>query len=206
MDAKKKTLGAAERDEQQRATCRHRITQRPADAYVILDESGTHLNLTPRYARAPRGHRAYGQAPRNTPRNTTIIAAVSTAGMGPTMLLDGAMDTPAFAVYLQHFLLPWLQPGQIVVMDNLSVHKSGRVQALIEGAGCELWYVPAYSPDLSPIELAFAQLKAWLRRAQARTREALEAAIARGLDQITSADAQSYFTHCGYIGASVVAQ
>lgn len=126
--------------------------------------------------------------------------------MGPTMLLEGALDTAAFAVYLKRFLIPWLQPGQIVVMDNLSGHKSGQVQALIEGAGCELWYVPAYSPDLSPIELAFAQLKAWLRRAQARTHDALETAIARALDQITAADAQSYFTHCGYTGASVVAQ
>jgi transposase len=80
-------------------------------------------------------------------------------------------------------------------MDNLSVHKSGRVQALIKGAGCELWYLPAYSPDLSPIELAFAQLKAWLRRAQARTHDALEAAIARALDQIMAANTQNYFKH-----------
>jgi hypothetical protein len=139
LDAKKKTLGASERDEQQRHHFRQRITQRPAKSFVILDESGTNLNLTPRYARAPRGQRAYGRVPRNTPPNTTVVAALSTRGMGPAMTLPGAVDTAAFVTYLEQFLVPWLQPGQVVVMDNLSVHKSVRVQAIIEAAGCELW-------------------------------------------------------------------
>lgn len=106
---------------------------------MILDESGTNLNLTPRYARAPRGQRAYGRVPRNTPPNTTVVATLSTRGMGPAMTLPGAVDTAAFVTYLEQFLVPWLQPGQVVVMDNLSVHKSVRVQAIIEAAGCELW-------------------------------------------------------------------
>jgi transposase len=206
VDAQKKTLGASERDEQQRQHFQQRITQRPADTFVILDESGTNLNLTPRYARAPRGQRAYGSAPRNTPRNTTVVAALSTRGMGPTMTLPGALDTTAFEVYLEHFLVPWLQPGQVVVLDNLSVHKSGRVQAMIEAAGCELWYLPAYSPDLSPIELAFAKLKEILRRAKARTQDALDAAIALALEQISASDAHGYFTHCGYLVHATLAQ
>lgn len=173
---------------------------------MILDESGTNLNLTPRYARAPRGQRAYGQIPRNTPRNTTVVAALSLRGMGPVMTLAGALDTAAFEVYLERFLIPWLQPGQIVVMDNLSVHKSGRVHALIEAAGCELWYLPAYSPDLSPIELAFAKLKEILRRAKARTQEALDGALALALEGITPADAHGYFKHCGYTVDSHQAQ
>jgi transposase len=165
---------------------------------VIVDESGTNLNLTPRYARAPRGQRANGQVPRNTPPNTTLIAALTTSGMGPAMTLSGATDTAAFEIYVTHVLAPSLRPGQIVVMDNLSAHKNRRVRELITARGCELWYLPSYSPDLSPIEEAFSKLKALLRRAKARTHEALEHAIALALDQITAADARGYFTHCGY--------
>ncbi len=165
---------------------------------MIVDESGTNLNLTPRYARAPRGQRAYGQVPRNTPPNTTLIATLTMSGMGPAMVMSGATDTAAFEVYVTHFLAPSLRPGQIVVMDNLSAHKSRRVQEVITARGCELWYLPSYSPDLSPIEAAFSKLKALLRRAQARTYEALENAIAWALDQITAADARGYFAHCGY--------
>ena len=165
---------------------------------MIVDESGTNLNLTPRYARAPCGQRAYGQVPRNTPPNTTLSAALTMSGMGPAMVMSGATDTAAFEVYVTHFLAPSLRPGQIVVMDNLSAHKSRRVQEVIAARGCELWYLPSYSPDLSPIEEAFSKLKALLRRAQARTYEALETAIAMALDQITAADARGYFGHCGY--------
>ena len=145
-----------------------------AARFVVLDESGTNLNLTRLYARAPRGQRAYGTIPRNTPRNTTVIAALTTAGMGPAMLLEGAMDTAAFEAYLEHFLAPSLVPGQIVLMDNLNAHRSARTRALITTRGCDLWYLLAYSPDLSPTEHAFSKLKSSLRRAAARTQEALE--------------------------------
>jgi transposase len=165
---------------------------------VIVDECGSNINLTPRYARAPRGERAYGRVPRNTDKNTTLIAAMSTAGMGPAMLVEGATDTPAFEAYVEHVLVPTLVPGQIVVMDNLAAHRSPRVREFIEAAECELWYLPGYSPDLSPIEEAFSKLKTLLRRAQARTRAALEQAIAAALDQITPEDARGFFIHCGY--------
>ena len=172
--------------------------QRAAYDFVIVDETGSTLNMTARYTRAPRGQRVYGQVPRNTPPNTTVIAAMSLAGMGATMVLDGATDTAAFEVYLRHFLLPTLQPGEVVVLDNLSAHKTPRIRTLIEGAGCELWYVPASSPDVSPIEEAFAKLKLLLRRAAARTKAALLDAIADALAHITAADAHGFFTHCGY--------
>jgi transposase len=165
---------------------------------VIVDESGTNLNLTPLYARAPRGERAYGQVPRNTPKNTTLIASLTLAGMGPAMTLEGATDTAAFVAYIEQVLAPTLRPGQVVVLDNLSAHQSAQVRTLIEARGAELWYLPAYSPDLSPIEHAFSKLKTLLRRAAARTREALEQAIAAGLDVITAADAVGWFVHCGY--------
>ncbi len=114
------------------------------------------------------------------------------------MTLSGATDTAAFLIYVTHSLAPSLRPGQIVVMDNLSAHKNRRVREIITARGCELWYLPSYSPDLSPIEEAFSKLKELLRRAKARTHEALEHVIGLALDQITAADARGYFTHCGY--------
>ena len=115
------------------------------------------------------------------------------------MVLDGATDTLAFEVYVEHFLVPTLRRGQVVVLDNLSAHKATRVRELISGAGCELWYLPSYSPDLSPIEEAFSKLKTLLRRAAARTKEALLDAIGSALSEITSSDARGYFTHCGFL-------
>ena len=103
-----------------------------------------------------------------------------------------------FEAYVERVLCPTLEPGEIVAMDNLSAHKRPRIRELIEAAGCELWYLPAYSPDLNPIEEAFSKLKAHLRRAAARTREALLDAIATALARVTASDAEGYFAHCGY--------
>ncbi len=169
-----------------------------ANALVFVDESGTQTNMTPRYSRAPRGRRAYGAAPRNHGKNTTLIAALTHAGIGATMTLEGAADADAFVAYVRHFLVPTLVPGQIVVMDNLSVHKDKRVGPLIAGAGCRLVYLPAYSPDFTPIEQAFSKIKTFLRRMEARIRETLEAAIAAALSMVTATDAAGWFTACGY--------
>ncbi len=114
------------------------------------------------------------------------------------MTLAGATDTAAFEVYIQSFLAPTLRPGQVVVIANLSAHKSPRVRELIAAQGCTLWFLPAYSPDLSPIEEAFAKLKELLRRAKARTHEMLVQAITAALDRITAADARGYFEHCRF--------
>jgi transposase len=198
LDPQKKTLGATERDEQARSAYRDDVAQHRADAYVVVDECGSNINLTPIYARAPRGVRAFGQVPRNTEQNTTLIASMTTQGMGPAMLLDGGTDTAAFEVYVERVLAPALLPGQLVVMDNLRAHKTERIRHLIEARDCTVLYLPAYSPDLSPIEEAFSKLKTLLRRAQARTRDALYDAIATRLDHITPQDAQGYFAHCGY--------
>ncbi len=169
-----------------------------ASRLVFVDESGTQTNMTPRTSRAPRGQRAVGTTPRNHGKNTTLIAALSTQGMEAAMTLEGAADADAFVAYLAHFLVPTLVPGQIVVMDNLSVHKDERVAPLIAGAKCQLVYLPAYSPDFTPIEQAFSKLKTLLRRAEARTREALEEAITAALATITATDAAGWFTACGY--------
>ena len=198
LDAEKKSLRAAERDEGQRRAYRQRLAGRAAAEFVIVDECGSNLNLTPLYGRAPRGQRAVGTVPRHTSANTTLIASLTPAGMGLALLLDGAADALAFETDVEQVLAPALQPGQIVVLDNLSAHTGDRVRALVEARGCQLWFLPLYSPDLSPIEEAFAKLKSLLRRATARTREALDTAIAHALDQIPPADVCGFFTHCGY--------
>lgn len=114
------------------------------------------------------------------------------------MIIEGAVNAPVFEAYIEQILAPSLSPGQIVVLDNLSVHKGARVRQLIEAQGCELLFLPAYSPDCSPIEEAFSKLKAFLRRVGARTREALQEAIGQPLETITATDARGWFTHCGY--------
>jgi len=196
--AKKKTLIAAERDPWARALFALQQTTLDATHLVVLDEFGSNLDMQPTYAWAPIGERAHSTVLRNTPINTTTIAALTHQGMGPAMMVAGGVDHLTFAAYLEQLLAPTLQPGQVVVADNLSAHKNERAQAIVAARGCQLLYLPAYSPDYSPIELAFAQIKADLRRAAARSREELERAIAMALAQITSADAQAFFRHCGY--------
>ncbi len=137
--------------------------------------------------------------PRNRGKNTTLLASLSSEGLGACMRLQGATNAVAFEIYLEQLLLPSLVPGQIVVMDNLSVHKGARVRQLIEGRGCQLLFLPAYSPDFSPIEETFSKIKATLRRIGARTREALEEALAQALEMVTSQDAHGWFAHCGYL-------
>jgi transposase len=198
LDAQKKTLIAQERDAWSRAVFQVEITTVAAEDVIVIDESSTNVHLTPRMAWAPRGQRAYGSVPRNTPPNITLIASLTTSGIGPSLLLEGGVDTAAFVVYIEQVLAPTLRPGQIVLLDNLSVHKNRQVQAAIVACGCQLWFLPTYSPDLSPIELAFAKVKELVRQANARTHEALEDAIAAALDRVTATDARSFFKHCGY--------
>jgi transposase len=163
-----------------------------------VDECGTHIALTPVYGRAPRGERLHGAVPHRRGTNLTLLAALGPAGLGAAMTLDGAADTPAFVAYVRELLVPTLRPGQIVFLDNLSAHKDDAVRTLIEGAGCALRFLPPYSPDLTPIEQAFSKLKALLRRAGARTREALEPAIREALEAVSAADARAWFARCGY--------
>ena len=170
-----------------------------AKQFVVVDECGSNVALTPLYGRAPKGQRAIDSLPRNRGKNTTLIASLTLQGIGPSMIIEGAANSAAFEASVEHILVPSLQQGQIVVMDNLRVHKTARVRQLIEEKGCQLWFLPAYSPDFSPIEEAFSKLKTGLRRRKARTREALEEALAQELLTITSQDASGWFEHCGYV-------
>ncbi|HEX4203043.1 MAG TPA: IS630 family transposase [Ktedonobacteraceae bacterium] len=195
---KKKTVGATERNEDQRAAWRERCKELDATQLVVLDECGSHIGLTPLYARAPRGIRASGKAPRNRGKNTTLIATLTFHGIGESMIIEGATTTAVFEQYVEAVLAPSLTAGQIVLLDNLAAHKGKRIEELITARGCQLIFLPSYSPDFSPIEETFSKLKTLLRRAGARTREALHEAIGQALLKVTAEDAQGWFRHCGY--------
>jgi transposase len=169
-----------------------------AERLIFVDESGANRTLARRYGRAPRAERCHGAAPRNYRENLTLFASLSLAGISTAMLLDGAADRASFLVYIEQILVPTLRPGQRVLIDNLSVHKHPPIRAAIEAAGCRVIFLPSYSPDFNPIELAFSKIKAYLRRVGVSTQAALEAAMAEAIDTITAADATGYFRHCGY--------
>jgi transposase len=191
-------MGASERDEKARSAFRESVKRLDPKKFVFVDESGTNITLAPLYGWAPKGERAYGKAPRNWEKNITLIASMSTEGIGATMSVEGTTDGAAFEPYVKHFLSPTLKRAQIVVMDNLQVHKSLRVRELIEGAGASVLFLPSYSPDFSPIEEAFSKVKNILRKAQARTHEALIEAIGIALEAVSRQDAPGFFEHCGY--------
>jgi transposase len=194
----KKVLFAAERDETVRAAWWAEVQVLDPRQLVFVDESGTNLAMTPRYGRAPRGRRVVGQAPRNHGPNTTLIAAMSGDGITAAMTVEGAMDRDAFDVFVAQMLVPSLRPGQTVIWDNLSVHKSATAQSLIAAQGCRVLFLPPYSPDFAQVELAFSKIKTVLRRRAARTRSALDDALAASLRTITPANARAWFAHCGY--------
>jgi len=164
-----------------------------------VDECSTNIALTTRYARAPRGQRARGSAPRNWGKNVTLISSITLdGGIGPSLSMEGSSDGESFGLFLREMLCPRLKRGQIVVMDNLSVHRGAWVRELIEEKGAEVLLLPPYSPDFNPIEEAFSKVKGLLRKAKARTREALFEATHRALSAVTVEDARGFFGHCGY--------
>lgn len=165
---------------------------------VFVDEMGANISLAPLRAWSVVGERAYCSAPRNRGKNVTLLSSMSVGGMGPSLAVTSATDATVFETYLKRVLLPSLSPGQTVVMDNLPAHKVEGVRDLIEGAGCELLYLPAYSPDLNPIEEAFSKIKGILRRVEARTRQAVVEAMGTALDAVTAQDARGFFEHAGY--------
>ena len=196
--AQKKSLIASERDEAARTAWRAELAATAPQRLVFLDETATPTTLTRLRARAPRGERVVGRVPHKRWESVTLLASLTTAGMGAAMVLEGALARESFEAYVEQLLVPTLIPGQIVVLDNLAVHKSTKARQLIEDAGCELRFLPAYSPDFNPIEPAFSKLKQTLRGAAARTFPGLVAATGPALDAVTAADARGFFTHCGF--------
>jgi transposase len=188
-----------ERDEWLRAAWRVLISEEIySKRLVFVDEMGANTSLSSLRAWSKRGERAHCSVPRNRGPNTTLLTSMSAEGMGPSLAVEGATTRPVFETYVEKVLLRSLRRGQIVVMDNLTAHKGDRIRELIESAGCELLYLPPYSPDLNPIEEAFSKIKGLLRKAGARSREALIEAMGRALEAITFEDARGFFKHCGY--------
>lgn len=164
----------------------------------FLDEAGSNVAMTRRYGRAARGERIYEGAPQNYGENLTMLATLSLSGVEAPMTIDGAVDGVVFLTYVEQVLVPTLEVGDVVVMDNLGAHKVKGVREAIEGCGANLIYLPSYSPDLNPIEKCWSKIKTYLRAAKARTREALEEALKEALTAVTAADAAGWFTSCGY--------
>jgi transposase len=192
-------VGALERDEWRRAAWRLTVAQTlDARSLVFVDEMGTNTSLAPIYGWSKKGHRAYCSVPRNRGKNTTVLASMSMEGMGPSLAVEGGTTARVFETYVERVLAPTLRRGQVVVMDNLSAHKGERVRELIEARGCELLYLPSYSPDFNPIEEAFSKMKGLMRKVEARSREALLEAIGAAISALGARDARAFFEHCGY--------
>jgi len=190
---------ATERDEFERAAWQVMVAAvvKP-ERLIFVDECGTHTSLSPIYGYAPRGERLRLSVPRKRGRNTTLLLSISLEGMGPSLAVEGSTTARVFETYLQKVLAPSLKGGQFVVVDNLGAHRPKRIRELIEQRGCELVYLPAYSPDFNPIEEAFAKIKNLLRKAAARTKEALVEAIGAALSAVTAEDVRGFFEHAGY--------
>jgi transposase len=165
---------------------------------VFVDEMGTHTSLAPVYAYAPVGERAFFEVPRNRGKNTTLLTSMTTEGMGPSMAVEGATTSRVFETYVERVLAPALRCGQVVVMDNLGAHRPKRIRELIEERGCELIYLPSYSPDFNPIEEALSKVKHLLRKIGARTKELLVEAMGCALAAVSTRDVWGFFAHCGY--------
>lgn len=184
------------------ARARRRWRKRPAGwdpaKLIFLDESGAKTNLTRRCGRALKGERVHASAPCGRWQTTTMISSLRLDGTTACMALEGTTDTESFRAYVAAVLVPTLRSGDLVVMDNLSPHKSDPTLALITQAGAHVLFLPAYSPDLNPIEKMWSKIKALLRTAEARTPADLVAAIGQALAQVTAQDALGWFVSCGY--------
>jgi transposase len=199
VDTKKKTLEASERKEEKRREWREKAKDLDVNKCRFIDETGSNRALTRRYARAPKGKRVRDSIPRNRGKNVTLISDLSLTGLGELFIIEGAANGDLFEAYVEYILAPTLHPGEIVMMDNLSIHKRKKVRELIEAQGCQLLFLPAYSPDFSPIEEAFSKIKSVLRGIGARTHEALQEALADACTTITTSDSFGWFRHCGYL-------
>jgi transposase len=199
---KKKTLHAQEqkspRVQAQRKAFQKKLAAVDPDHWVFVDESGANTGMTRTHGRAPRGERVQATAPGSW-RNVTLIAGMRTSGVVAPMALPGAVDRPVFQTYVQEALVPELQKGDVVVLDNLQAHKNPAVIAAIEAVGARVEPLPVYSPDLTPIEEMFSKTKTYLRTVAARTTDTVITAMGEALDRVTQCDILGWFhDRCAY--------
>jgi transposase len=169
---------------------------------VFLDETSANTKMTRRYGRAPVGERVVGTVRHGHRKTTTFVAALRADGLVAPMVIDGAMNGDLFVAYAEQVLVPTLRPGDIVVLDNLSSHKRVAAVRAIERAGCSVVYLPPYSPDYNPIDLAFAKVKARLRAAELRTIDKIETFFGTVHDEFSTDECRNYLRHCGYAAAT----
>ena len=170
------------------------------DQLVFLDESGAKTNMTRLYGRSMKGERCNDHAACGHWKTMTLLSAIRSDEVirDATVVCDGAMDGDTFLAYVEDCLVPSLRLGDIVVMDNLPAHKVKGVREAIEEVGCDLWYLPPYSPDFNPIEKLWSKVKTWLRRVEAKTFDTLSDAVAAALRAVTADECSNYFTSCGW--------
>jgi transposase len=166
--------------------------------YVFLDECGVTTDLLRRYGRSPRGQRLRDHAPCGHWQTHTVVVGLRLEGLTAPAVFDGPIDQPSFLAYVEQVLTPTLRPGDVVVLDNLAVHKQPAVQDAIEAVGARLRFLPPYSPDFNPIEQAFAKLKAFLRAARPRSFDQVNALIAAAVTLFTPTECANYVRNCGY--------
>lgn len=199
---KKKVLRASEQKrpdvEKQRAEWVAEKLGVDVGRLAFIDETAARTDMTRRYGRAPRGQRVIDRAPQSHWKTTTFIAALTADGLTAPLTLDGSMNGSRFLDYVERVLCPTLRPGALVIMDNLKCHKNAKVRAAIEAAGAEVLYLPPYSPDFNPIELAYSKLKNLLRAAAERTVTGLQQVLMAIPGRFTPAECQRYIKHCGY--------
>jgi len=169
-----------------------------ARQYVFLDECGVTTDLLRRYGRCPRGERLHDHTPCRHWQTHTVVAALRLEGLGASAVFDGPIDNPTFLAYVEQVLVPTLRPGDVVVLDNLTVHKQAAVRSAIEQVGAQLRFLPPYSPDFNPIEQAFAKLKAFMRATRPRTFDHVCALMAAALGLFAPPECANYLRHCGY--------
>lgn len=195
-------MHAAEQDRPDVAAARGALkAEQPklrAKRLVFIDETAVTTKMVRLYGRAPIGERLVAKVPHGHWKTLTLVAALRVDGVTAPYVIDGPMDGPAFIAYVERVLVPTLRKGDIVFMDNLRTHKVVGVREAIEAAGAKLRYLPAYSPDLNPIENVYSKLKAGLRKGAARTVEALTKLVGRSIKAIAPTECASYFRHAGY--------
>jgi transposase len=202
----KKNLRATEQDtekvQQHRKEYAEEIKEIDPDDLIFIDETGSNIAMCRQYARSPKGERIHDTRPSKRKGNVTIIGALSISGIVAAMTINGSADGAVFLAYTTEILVPQLRPGNVVVMDNINIHKVAGIKQAIESVGARLINLPEYSPDLNPIEECWSKVKAILRTVAARTLETLEQAITQALASVTEKDAIGWFTHAGYCIAS----
>lgn len=169
------------------------------DDLIFLDEFGINLAMTRTHARAPIGERAQVTEPFHHGGNISVISAMGLGGVCAPLTIEGAVNSEVFALYVEHLLVPCLRPGHIVLLDNVKFHYAPKAIELIEAAGAEVLHLPAYSPDLNPIEECISKIKETLRSLKARTKRKLSNALAKALALVTEGDIRGWFEHCGYV-------